>query len=414
MKHTIFIDQKLIDAFSPGKEYQYSALAFIIGHELAHALEKDKHDTHFLAYDKSKGAAYQNEQNADIQGAFMAYISGYNCLPLISETIETLYDQYDLSAHIKGYPDKSDRIESIGLVKEQVESLIAMFKSANLLLLSEEFGTAAMLYEHIAQYYPGTEVHSNIAVTNILEALNLGKYNYFKYSLPIEINWELRLKKPTLDPGQKEFEPDMIRKRDLLLKKADIVIKQALEYYPTSFTLWNNLICLKLIQGDVTSSKEYIGRAIQKFNLKIEKEQLKMLNGTLALLENNRKEAIKQYRGVQSNWLKQLISKNLNENIQKPVENSCTPQIVRALESGKGVLFQEKKIKIDSLTLLWSREKIKILTHSRTQEFEIVRVNDISKCVPEKYLDRRGTKWSKSLISILNPLDNRQQFYTVR
>ncbi len=235
LTNSISIDRKLIEGFSVLKEFQPHALAFVLGHELSHALAKDKHDTHFIAYDKVKGSTYQNEQNADIQGGFIAYIAGYNCAPILAETIETIYQTYQLSNSLQGYPDKADRIESIILVAEQVESLTTLFKGANLLLLADQYPIARALFSQIATYYPSPECASNIAVTLMLDALNIGRYNYFNYSLPVEIAWDLRLKKPSLDLGQKDFEPEIIRQRELWLKKAELILNESLSLHPDYF-----------------------------------------------------------------------------------------------------------------------------------------------------------------------------------
>ena len=412
LSHTISIDKKLLESFTAFKELESNAIAFVVGHELCHALEKDRHDTHFLAYDQSQGATYLNEQNADIQGAFLAYISGYNCLPLIAETIEVLYSQYHLSPQLKGYPDKSERIESVLLVREQVESLIALFKAANLLLLAEHYSSAGSIFEKISQYYPSPEVNSNIAVSYILEAINLGAYNYFKYSLPIEVSWNLRLEKPGLDPGQKDYEPEVIRKRELLFKKADIQLKKSLEYNPNSFTLWNNLICLKILADELEFAKQMIKEIEVKFASKREREQLQMLSGTILLIENKRNEAVRKFKGIESAWLKELINRNLGI-IPNP-SPACSPEIVEKPVGFNDPLLQQKKIRLDTIDLYWNREAYKIVTPSSSTEFAMVSVVNRLQCAPLKALDNRGMRWSGGILSIKNPATRDQVFYTVK
>lgn len=412
LSHTIYIDQKLIDAFDQFRQQKSLALAFVIGHELSHALEKDRHDTHFLAYDRAQGATYQNEQNADIQGAFIAYISGYNVLPNISETIEALYTQYHLLPHLKGYPDKADRIESIGLVREQVESLITLFKSSNLLLIDEEYSLAASIFKHIDQYYPSPEISSNIAVAQILEAINLGKYNYFRYTLPIEVSWELRLKKPGVDLGQKDFEPEISRHRELLLKKSDILLKEAIALYPSSFSLWNNLICLKLILNDLSSALSIYKSASSKFRGRYEKEQLQVLSGILYLIQGKEAEAMKNFKEVQSPWLNTIIRENMNHAQERPALQPCTPETV-SIPAGKNSLLQEKKISLDTITISWTKERIKIHTPSKFINFQIIQLKSPVNCMPGKSLDQNGIKWSSSLLSIFSPTDRKSTFYTV-
>ncbi|MBK8280167.1 MAG: hypothetical protein IPK94_08675 [Saprospiraceae bacterium] len=63
----------------------------------------------------------------------------------------------------------------------------------------------------------------------------------------------------------------MIRKRELLFKKADIQLKKSLEYNPNSFTLWNNLICLKILADELEFAKQMIKEIEVKFASKREK-----------------------------------------------------------------------------------------------------------------------------------------------
>lgn len=416
VNHTIYVEKKLIDALSILKSQKNNALAFIIGHELCHAVEKDKHDTHFIAYDKYQDASFRNEQNADIQGAFVAHIAGYNCLPVLEETINLLYQTYNLHPDLKGYPNKVDRIESITQVREQVESLIAIFKAANLLMLADEYSLATGLFEKVFTYFPSPEVSNNMATTLMLEAMNLGKYNYFKYALPVEIDWNFRLKKPSLLPGQKEFEPEIIRKREFLFKKADIVYKNLLLRYPDYIPAWINLACLKMLKADLTGARGIINEAIKKKTSPEYKESLKMLRGTVYLMENNKSKASSEFKGIQDPWLKILIQQNLNpEASDKPAQENCNLTI----PTNKKVLsplLQEKTIQLDTISLTWNTEKYLIRSAVHRKEFTVVELNEqtIASCTAIKSFGQSTQKWNNSLISILNPIDKKRVYYAFR
>ena len=412
--HTIYIEQKLIDALSVLQSQKNHALAFIISHELCHALDKDKHDTHFIAYDKYQDASYRNEQNADIQGAFVAHIAGYNCLAVMEETINLLYQSYKLNPDLKGYPNKDERIESINLIREQVESLVAMFKAANLLLLAEEYSLANGLFEKVITYFPSPEVSNNIGTTLILEAMNLGRYNAFKYVLPIEIDWNFRLRKPSLIPGQKEFEPEIIRKREFLFKKADIVYKNMLIQHPEYITGWINLACLKILKSDLMGAQLILKEAIKKTGSNTSLESIKMLRGTILLMENKKSKALNEFNGIQSPWLKSLIKQNQQPGTtDKSGYNNCTLNIPlkKILPSD---LLQEKTIKLDTIYLTWNKEKYSIRTPGSKKEFEAVELDEklINACTPVKSFSQGAQKWSGTLISILNPIDKKRSYYT--
>lgn len=414
-EHTIYIEKKLIDGLNQLDGQRREALAFILGHELCHALEKDKHDTHFLAYDKAKGTTYQIEQNADIQGAFVAYLAGYNCLPVMAEAMEVIYQTYQLKDDLTGYPPKADRIESVELVREQVASLIALFKAANLLVLSGQHATAAFLFEQIYRYFPSPEVSLNIGTNLMLQAMDLGKYKILNYALPIELSWELRLKKPEPPAGQKEFEPEVMRRRDLLFRRADILFKDLLRLHPDYFPAWNNLVCLKILQQDLKGAAMILAETSRKFQNKDKADYLRFLKGTLYLLENKKAQAQNEFRHIQSAWLKTLSDQNLNQGL---VLGTGTPACRIAWSDQaptQNPLLQEKTIRLDTLSVTWSRDKITLKSPQGKKEFSWVemRPDQVKACKPQQAFHLGGMKWNDSLVSIPDPATRKQVFYTV-
>ncbi len=414
-EHTIYIEKKLIDGLNQLEGHRREALAFILGHELCHALEKDKHDTHFLAYDKAKGTTYQIEQNADIQGAFVAYLAGYNCLPIMAEAMEVIYQTYQLKDDLTGYPPKADRIESVELVREQVASLIALFKAANLMVLSGQHAAAAYLFEQIYRYFPSPEVSMNICTNLMLQAMDLGKYKILNYALPIEFSWELRLKKIEPPAGQKEFEPEVMRRRDLLLRKADILFKDLLKLHPEYFPAWNNLVCLKILQQDLKGAAMILAETSRKFQTKDKTDYLRFLKGTLYLIENQKAQAQTEFRHIQSAWLKNLSDQNLNQGL---VSVSGTPACRISWSdqaTAQNSLLQEKTIRLDTLSVTWSRDKITLRSPHGKKEFRWIEIrpDQLKDCIPQQAFHLGGMKWNDSLVSIPDPTTRKQVFYTV-
>ncbi|MEP7268321.1 MAG: hypothetical protein ABI844_11910, partial [Saprospiraceae bacterium] len=372
--NTIFIETKLLDGIQILGKNQDVAIAFILGHELCHALEKDKHDTYFLAYDKVKSTSYGIEQNADIQGAFVAYLAGYNCLPSLVETIETIYEVYRLESNLKGYPDKSERIESIYLIREEVESLVELFKVGNLLMLSEKYSLSAKLFERISQYIPSMEVLNNIGTNLFLEAMNVGKYNYFEYMLPIEIASDLRLKKPSLLPNQKE--PDLLidKQKEILLRLAENYFKNIISDHPDYFPAWNNLVCLKLYQKNVKNATIILDEMTKRFEKKDQLELLHLLNGISKLMKKDVVKAKSEFNKVTQFDLKQIANYNLqltSDHIQK-LQN-CDIQYAANKIVGSPLL-QKKTVKIDSLTITWEKGNYEVSTTGSLFKYELVNI----------------------------------------
>lgn len=398
-KYTIIIDQKLIESFDILKEFRNTAIAFVLGHELCHALDKDKNDTDFLAYDRSKGASYINEQNADIQGAFLSYLSGYNCLPVMSEIIETIYATYKLGSVLSGYPSLNERIESVLLVKEQVESLIAIFKAANLAMLSNNHEIAKKLFEKILSYYPSPEVENNAAINYILEALNLGNYNNTNYIFPLEIDWELRLSKPNLPLGQKELDPAIVSKRDLLLKQAEIKIKNMKEKYPHYSKAILQLVTIKLLQQNTTYARSLLS------TIGFKSDEYYLLLSITDLMDNKKAAAQKNIIKIKDSRLKILAEKNIKNN---SLEIPCN-EIKFSLATKNSELLQIKKIAMDDIQISWSPADIQIKNGSKTMVFSLGSFSH-GKCRPLKIYGNHEV-WNSQIIGVSIENSSNKQYY---
>ena len=116
-----------------------SALAYIVGHELAHAFQDTSRvpTTNFLAYHHHHGEGIFFEELADIQGVFIAYLAGYNTLEIMPTLIEKIYDEFDLSSDIKGYPTLQERQNTTIKVQELTQELIHLYEMGNYLLVLE-------------------------------------------------------------------------------------------------------------------------------------------------------------------------------------------------------------------------------------------------------------------------------------
>lgn len=327
--------------------------------------------------------------------------------------MEVIYQTYQLKDDLTGYPPKADRIESVELVREQVSSLIALFKAANLLVLSGQHATAALVFEQIYRYFPSPEVSLNICTNLMLQAMDLGKYKILNFALPIELSWELRLKKPEPPAGQKDFEPEVMRRRDLLLRKADILFKDLLRLHPEYFPAWNNLVCLKILQQDLKGAAMILAETSGKFQTKDKAEYLRFLKGTLYLLENQKVQAQSEFRHIQSAWLKSLSDQNLN---QGPVPGTPACRIAWSDQApAQNSLLQEKTIRLDTLSVTWSRDKITLKSPHGKKEFNWVelRPDQVKACKPQQAFHLGGMKWNDSLVSIPDPATRKQVFYTV-
>src|SRR5690606_9520990 len=113
-----------------------SALAFIIGHELTHFYQQ--HDweeagfgTTFLAEKNIFTKHTYHEEEADMYGAFVAHLAGYNTLEIVSGLLDKIYKEYKLAIKMDNYPTLGERKAVTNKVREKIEKLIEIYDNAN-------------------------------------------------------------------------------------------------------------------------------------------------------------------------------------------------------------------------------------------------------------------------------------------
>lgn len=283
--NTIFIEDALyLICRSFGKD-SLNALAFIIGHELTHAIYKDLNlglvPSSYLNYAGSFIPNEREEQVADLQGSFLATLSGYPTQQVLSGLIEKIYDSYQIEDKPQdAYPPKLKRIESAQNVLTQLEHLLVVFENANWLVVKGEYELAQSLYDYILQYYQGLEIYNNKGLALALQAMNYYNETTDEYVHPLELDQHSRLKKFNKTRG--DLTPEDVQKRMQLLKQAKSCFESAL-----------------------TLSKEYLPAKIHMiscFNL------MNMPEQAVQFYENNKRFFNKSIKGTSSNFqFKQAI-----------------------------------------------------------------------------------------------------------
>ncbi|MFK7949244.1 MAG: hypothetical protein AB8G11_16755 [Saprospiraceae bacterium] len=150
-----FLFQKYQDRFD-------DALALILGHELAHFYQHHSSGHGCTGYHTS---SVNQEKEADKQGLYYAVQAGFQTTDIAIDVIEEIYKFYKLSkGEHCGYPSLEDRLQTIEDAIAEVEKSIEVYKTANFLMMLQEYQKAAILYEHIAKSFPTPEILNNIGV----------------------------------------------------------------------------------------------------------------------------------------------------------------------------------------------------------------------------------------------------------
>lgn len=233
-KETIEISEKTISICKDFGDRYEDALAFILGHELAHSVQENIHrngiETNFLAYDKHNRARKHLEENADLNGAFASYLAGYRVDDIIPKVLGNLYEAYGLKGKkLSGYPTFESRIMTSSNMSDHVTKLISLYDLSTYLSITERYEYTIPLYEEIMKSYNGVEVINNKAASLALMAMNIGDYNLDQYIYPFEFFFESRLQKKIIDKRSKDIPIHIIRKRNEYLKQAKSELEKVIE-----------------------------------------------------------------------------------------------------------------------------------------------------------------------------------------
>jgi tetratricopeptide (TPR) repeat protein len=324
----VYLGQKALDVCLETSEPQ-SAIAFLLGHELAHSIQdqirKYNVETNFLKFDRQAKTRKALEENADLNGAFTAYLSGYNISSIISELITDLYESYGLMEKtLPGYPSYEERIQTASSLGEKLDKLIEVYQIGVHLLESSRFEMAIPFFEEVLIEYSGPEVYNNMAVAYASLALDLGGYNYEKFVYPFEIEYTTRLQKPNIKYDSKDINFELQIERSKMLKKAQGYLNGAIEDYPGYDKVRQNLICVLNMMGQYDKALSLIEKNSDQYVM------LKAI--TLLNQDIDNKQAILDLKSLSNSGDKRisgLAALNLHrvdcEDVTTPYEDSTLP-----------------------------------------------------------------------------------------
>lgn len=258
-RHQIKVEQSLIDICQSFGDQGKSALAFIIAHELTHAyqieLSDHDHDFHFLNYSKNTSSTIRIETTADIQGAFASYLAGYQNHTLIPELLEQIYQAYDLKdIQMPNYPSLRER-KRIGTdVSEKVTALISINELAIYNSLLGNYDLSNHLFEQIIEYYPGGDIHQNIAINYALEAMDLTTHRVDKFIYPFEYEAETRISKPLRPGGSKDLSMEDYKIRTAKLNNALKHFEIAIQKLPNDERILYQMASIYILKEDYTKA----------------------------------------------------------------------------------------------------------------------------------------------------------------
>jgi hypothetical protein len=156
-QHRLTLEERAYDLCVEQGADSLDALAFVLGHELAHFYENHGWVGDFgngfadlqvgqamQVVERSLEQMIEVEAQADYVSGFYGYMAGYNTLDVAPELLQRIYQAYDLGDHILGYPTLSERQDIARRAALELHSKIPIFDAD---LIAEKFSTMRGLPE---------------------------------------------------------------------------------------------------------------------------------------------------------------------------------------------------------------------------------------------------------------------------
>jgi tetratricopeptide (TPR) repeat protein len=353
---------------SMGKD-SINALAFLLGHELTHfyqhAHTKVGFISNFLSYDKTPKSDTRLEKEADVQGAFNAYLAGYDMGENIGLVLDKIYTGYQLKGKtLSGYPAFEERQKVAAEVQEKVADLIKIYESANYLTALGQYDFARLCYEHILEVYQNREIYNNLGILSALAAADLSSKSMDKFVFPYEIDWNTRLSRKKR--GTETMTEEAQTQRLMLLKKAQNCFETATRMDKSYTVAAINHLCVLAQLGKNEEALEDYAKLKKRLTDPVQQAHAKL---TYALILSKKVE-----KQGESNTILAELSKNTSKGVaamaqyNKDVLDNKTAKLASA-----SCDFTIENTKIDNVQL-----------HKLSSNGSILNVNNSARLIFQK------------------------------
>lgn len=334
--HTLYLDTTMYFLCKRFGIQSNDALAFIVGHELAHCYMEHYHFIEQNHYHWITCNETDKEKNADIYSLFNCYVAGYFSHNLLPELLIELYKDYNLPDDIPGYPSKQDRQKSTQEIIEIVDELVSIYESANYLSMIGQYDLAAASYEYILKYYQGREVYNNLAINQVLQAMNFTDQDYDLYLYPLEIDWNIRIRKPKKDKGSGELDTVDWQYKMQYLKMAQTNFETAISLDPSYHLTKINRFSVFVLMQQYEMALSYYERQISRLELskKYQEQSRLVLANCYAQIDSKKETASQLFDQLQLSSNTPLIyAATYNQRVLEddicglPLKRSCPKPI---------------------------------------------------------------------------------------
>jgi len=279
----IFLEEAAYKVCASFGDKADAAIAFLLGHELAHYYEKHGWRSDFgtnyshLGISKQLDTLYKEleastegkkihktllrfdtlshqyedvamEAQADYLGGFLAYSAGYGLFDDGDKLIGRLYDEYGMKQNSEGYVTRSEREGMSKTASERMKTLVDVFEMANMLTAIGRYDDANLFYRYVLMEYQGREIYNNVGVTYLLFALKeYFKEDELKFRFPIQLDLAMATHRGS----------DETKERNRLLEQAIQHFDAAISMDPNYSPAYLNKACAYALMDENTRAYFY-------------------------------------------------------------------------------------------------------------------------------------------------------------
>jgi hypothetical protein len=176
------------------------------------------------------------EFEADQWAYFYSYISGYKINDVAPRLLDTLYKVYHIPEVLEEYPSLKERKHYATSAKIKMQSMCEVFDFANIATMMGDYDMAEKIYSTLHEEgFQSREIKSNLGTAYFLKAMHLIDTSDFKYTLPVMIDFNSRLKQNTR--GEIDNDDKIVNAIDNAISQFEGAIKIDKEYVAAYFNL---------------------------------------------------------------------------------------------------------------------------------------------------------------------------------
>ncbi|MFK7936342.1 MAG: hypothetical protein AB8G22_22700 [Saprospiraceae bacterium] len=346
-KNIIFVDEKVMRICDEFGENAPDAIAFLLAHEMTHFYQKHQWEeagfaSEFLTKQSTFNEHEEDERAADLYGAFVTHLAGYQSVKLIPALFEKVYQAYGLEADLLDYPPLSERQAVAQQVCQQAKELILLFDTANYLNAIGEHLAAATAYEHLLQLVRFKELYNNLGASLVAEAARMSTATGTNFRYPLVLDWDIPLRDGAADRAE-------------LLEKAIGYLAQATQMDATHYNAFINLACAYTLSDKLADAKTLLK---QMQGLPQDAQQLAEVNILLGIIKaksGQKAEAETIFKAVtvtaSSGGIQQLAQQNISILKQEIIKTGMANNVSSEQQIGGIDLLYQNEFAFEEMDL---------------------------------------------------------------